>query len=568
MFSMRAVSFFSSALVPALVVAASLGLGGVLLFGQQPRQPAPPAKGAQPPSPSAQPRPGQPRPAQPQSAQPAPAPQSQPGQPRPAVGQPPRDGDAVAEAQTPRRVEAKRPEQRLTDRDRPERFAAKNAPPSSPVFKDQPKEGRMTGFDFARDPLNADHPMLTLQEIFANESAARPRVMAEQKKLLESRYDLTPHPDPNEKMSRGKPICVGPTARLAQGMSWEQLADMSPAQIRRQNLFPYPSLPHPLQVNGGQVFPQMQIEMFPRLARFDVDFDLPEAFLPEFPPAIFLQNRPELGDVSRGQVVSINNFRELFKDLMTPVQLEGMRMLLTPLPQEEFNATDDRKSPEPTMGVACLDCHVNGHTTGQFHLSPDIRPQERRFRLDTVSLRGMFNQQIHGSKRSLRSVEDFTEFEQRTAYFNGDPIRAMKKGFQELPRSMIAHMAQAQNMFDFPPAPKLTPLGRLDPELANESELRGEKIFAGKGQCSVCHPAPHFLDHQLHDLKLERFLADEPGDGPIKTFTLRGIKESPPYLHDGRCLTLEDTVEFFNLVLTLKLSKDEKADLVAYLRQL
>ena len=45
----------------------------------------------------------------------------------------------------------------------------------------------------------------------------------------------------------------------------------------------------------------MQIEMFPRLERFDVDFDLPEAFLPEFPPAIFLQNRPELGDVSRGR---------------------------------------------------------------------------------------------------------------------------------------------------------------------------------------------------------------------------------------------------------------------------
>ena len=67
---------------------------------------------------------------------------------------------------------------------------------------------------------------------------------------------------------------------------------------------------------GGQVFPQMQIEMFPRLERFDVEFDLPDAFLPEFPPAIFLQNRPELGDVSRGEVVSINNFYRLFKDII------------------------------------------------------------------------------------------------------------------------------------------------------------------------------------------------------------------------------------------------------------
>jgi cytochrome c peroxidase len=71
----------------------------------------------------------------------------------------------------------------------------------------------------------------------------------------------------------------------------------------------------------------------------------------------------------------------------------------------------------------------------------------------------------------------------------------------------------------------------------------------------------------MHDLRLEQFL-DEPGDGAIKTFTLRGIKDSPPYMHDGRCLTLEDTVEFFNLVLELKLTKQEKSDLVAFMRQL
>jgi cytochrome c peroxidase len=180
----------------------------------------------------------------------------------------------------------------------------------------------------------------------------------------------------------------------------------------------------------------------------------------------------------------------------------------------------------------------------------------------------VFNQQVHGSKRSLRSVEDFTEFEQRTAYFNGDPIRAMKKGFTELPREIIPHMAQFQNMLDFPPAPKLSITGKLDPRKASESELRGEALFTGKAQCATCHPAPFFLDDKLHDLHLERFLKDEPGDGPMKTFTLRGIKDSPPYMHDGRCLTLEDTVEFFNLVQELKLTPQEKADLVAFMRAL
>ena len=55
---------------------------------------------------------------------------------------------------------------------------------------------------------------------------------------------------------------------------------------------------------------------------------------------------------------------------------------------------------------------------------------------------------------------------------------------------------------------------------------------------------------------------------PIKTFPLRGIKDSPPYMHDGRLLTLDDTVEFFNLVLGLKLVPQEKKDLVAFLRAL
>jgi cytochrome c peroxidase len=71
----------------------------------------------------------------------------------------------------------------------------------------------------------------------------------------------------------------------------------------------------------------------------------------------------------------------------------------------------------------------------------------------------------------------------------------------------------------------------------------------------------------MHDLQVQRFL-NEPPDGPMKTSTLRGIKDSPPYMHDGRCFTLEDTMEFFNLVLELKLSTQEKKDLVAFMRQL
>jgi len=135
-------------------------------------------------------------------------------------------------------------------------------------------------------------------------------------------------------------------------------------------------------------------------------------------------------------------------------------------------------------------------------------------------------------------------------------------------------MAQMQNIIDFPPAPKLDPFNHLDPSRATKEELAGEQIFLGKGRCAECHiPATAFMDNNMHDLKLDRFYPvgqNENGliilpDGPIKTFTLRGIKDSPPYLHDGRLLTLADTVEFFNLTLGLKLEKEEKDSLVAYL---
>jgi len=58
------------------------------------------------------------------------------------------------------------------------------------------------------------------------------------------------------------------------------------------------------------------------------------------------------------------------------------------------------------------------------------------------------------------------------------------------------------------------------------------------------------------------------GDGPIKTLSLRGTKDNPPYMHDERLLTLEDTVEFFNLIDGTKLTHQEKKDLVEFLHAL
>jgi cytochrome c peroxidase len=421
----------------------------------------------------------------------------------------------------------------------------------------------------------------SFQAMMARDKADKGAVMVRQKKLLEERYDLTPRVDKMVTMSRGKPIPVGPTARLAPDLTWEKLAALSPDEVRDKGLFPkgYLPLPHPKHDAGGMLFPQMEIKQLARLERFDVDFDLPEQFLPEFPPAIYLTTRPDLGDVSQGQMVTLDNFQQLFNGILNAKDLEGLRLLVTQFPQQQFNATADRKTDNPAgkIGVACFDCHVNGHTSGATHLVGDIRPQSHRRRIDTPSLRGVNIQRLFGSQRALKSVEDFTEFEQRNAYFDGDTLSSAAKGINILDRSSQVHfMSEFQELLDFPPAP-LGLDGKLDPKKfgPDSAEMMGQALFFGKAQCSLCHPAPFYTDNLMHDLKVDRFYNTQTinglvatKQGPIKTFPLRGIKESPPYLHDGRLLTLEDTVEFFNLILETKLTTEERHQLVAFLRQL
>ena len=353
-------------------------------------------------------------------------------------------------------------------------------------------------------PVNLTEPFADVRDRM---TAAKAQVMARQLALLKQRYDLGNHPASGVTMSRGKPVQEGVRVKLPAGCTWEKLGTLAPAGIMEKDLFPlgFLPLPHPNHPEGGMVFPRFHINEILRqenrdLTRFDLDFDLPDHFLPEFPASVYLTTRPDLGDVSQGKVITI----------------------------------------------------------------------------DTPSLRGVNIQRLFGSQRALKTVEDFTEFEQRAAYFDGDPVTATKKGVNVLDRGSQVHdMAEFQELLDFPPAPKLKVDGTLDPRLASAAERRGQALFFGKAACATCHPAPFYTDNLMHDLKTERFYRPRAinaamacGDGPIKTSPLRGVKDSPPYLHDGRLLTLDDTVEFFNLVLELKLNAQEKRDLVAFLQQL
>src|ERR1700687_3880339 len=366
---------------------------------------------------------------------------------------------------------------------------------------------------------------------FKRISADKPEVQNRQMHVLNERYDLSDRSDPNAKMSRGKPVQAAVRVKLPAGVSWDQLSAASPEDIRSKGLFPagFLPLPHPKNVEGGMVFPHFAIEEVKKqtgrdLQRFDVDFDIPDHFLPEFPAAIYLTTRPDLGDVSRGQLVTTNNYYELFNGILNPKQLEGLRLLLTPFAQQQFNLTADRRSEHPSLGVACFDCHQNGSTNAATHQAGDVRPQEVRHRIDTPALRGVYVQRLFGSQRALKTVEDFTEFEQRAAYFDGDPVIATKKGVNILDRGSQVHfMAEFEELMDFPPAPKLGVDGTLHPKRASAAEMRGQTLFLGKAKCGSCHPAPYYTDNLMHNLQAERFFTPRlingmmaSADGPIK----------------------------------------------------
>jgi cytochrome c peroxidase len=429
-------------------------------------------------------------------------------------------------------------------------------------------KGMRTPFDlwryYGRDASSFNSPILPMrfEQWVEFHRKQKPRLIEDVRAYMNSRFDFSGETIAGKYMSGGKAIMKGPVARLpAEVDSFEQLAGLSPTLIRDRDWFPYKPLAHPLQSTAHMVFPPAWIEAHPEHERIDIDMDFPQEYLPEFPPPLFLTTHKELGDVTNGEEVTLDNYYRIFDGLLTPEQMEGLKELLRPSPTTWFNHTDHRLTLKPSKGVACFDCHVNGHTNGAFELGPDSRPNMARLRVDTPTMRGNFNLMQFASKRSIRSMDHFAEVEE---YFDGDPGMQQAIGPRAVQREVTNRMGDFNTIIDNPPAPKLDPLMRLVREKSTEAELRGEALFHGKAQCSKCHYGPAFVDDYLHDLQVERFMVSRP-EGPIKTFPLRGIKDSPPYLHDGRCPTLHDTVEFFNLVLQLQLNSQEKEDLVAYL---
>src|SRR5918997_3567786 len=82
-------------------------------------------------------------------------------------------------------------------------------------------------------------PTLPLDVVRRNDEGAKPAVQRRQQALLTQRYDLANRPIPGVMMSGGrKPVQGGVRVKLTSGTTWDQLAQMSPEEIRNRNLLP------------------------------------------------------------------------------------------------------------------------------------------------------------------------------------------------------------------------------------------------------------------------------------------------------------------------------------------
>ncbi len=152
------------------------------------------------------------------------------------------------------------------------------------------------GQDAAKPPTSY-MPVVTpepFSSVLARMKAAKPQVMQRQRAHLEERYDLSNRPAPGMTMSRDKAVQAGVRVKLKAGTTWDGLAAMAPEEVLAKDAFPlgFLPLPHPNHPEGGMLLPQFHIDEIKKqegrdLTRFDLDFDLPDHFLPEFPPPIF-----------------------------------------------------------------------------------------------------------------------------------------------------------------------------------------------------------------------------------------------------------------------------------------
>jgi cytochrome c peroxidase len=127
-----------------------------------------------------------------------------------------------------------------------------------------------------------------------------------------------------------------------------------------------------------------------------------------------------------------------------------------------------------------------------------------------------------------------------------------------------------------------------DEHAISDQAKRGFDVFNGKANCAACHSGWAFTDNSFHDIGVARDI--DIGRGKLfpkstkllhafKTPTLRDVTRRAPFMHDGSVATVDSVIDLYDRggidrpsradeIKPLGLTRDEKADLIAFLNTL
>lgn len=294
---------------------------------------------------------------------------------------------------------------------------------------------------------------------------------------------------------------------------------------------------------------------------------------------------------------------------------------------------DNRLSGDGSM--PCVSCHVPGLGWGDGGQISRGYPGTKHWRNSQTVLNSAYYNKIfwEGSVTSLEAQAPSAA--EGGVAGNGDPsvmemrlrfipeyVAAFKKVFgAEWPRMNDAYRAIAAYERTVVSDASKVPFDRYamgDKKALNAAQLAGMKLFNGKAGCIQCHNGPLASDQKFYDTGLPDFpgfkddplyqvthrwehyqkgvpeqkyraadmdyglyfVTKNPKDvGKFRTPSLREVKYTAPYMHNGVFATLAEVVDFYDrgggqgtnktaLLKPLKLTAQEKKDLVAFLEAL
>jgi cytochrome c peroxidase len=217
------------------------------------------------------------------------------------------------------------------------------------------------------------------------------------------------------------------------------------------------------------------------------------------------------------------------------------------------------------QGEACATCHVNG---GGVNMAVGIinhpqKPGDFTGPRTPIPLWGVANTAPYTWGGTVPTLETQVTNTILNFFVNGKTQPAATTAKQ-----MAAIVAYLKTL--------KPPTTAFDNGTMSAEALQGQALFNGKATCVHCHSGPFFTDNRIHVIDVPPLPGEtDPGNpslpGGFNTASLRDVRNSAPYMHNGSLPTLSAVIDFYdnNKVAGVPpLSGPDKAALVAYLASL